>query len=173
MDSALELLQVATAFQSKTNSELEPISWAQSFLRPAAKAKQAQDFSRVHCLTETSQQADMQQAGFADVSTLSKGRSGSSPDNCDSSAHEALSVRAISLKEAAQRVPGLPSEQLQAALGPELAASAALLIEGAHVIHPTRYLRLLTCLYLSRSDIAQPLSHRMFWSTGCRWCCMY
>ena len=145
MGAALELLEVATAFQNRTRPDLEPISWAQSFLRPAANTKQAQDFSSIESVTDTSQQADMQQVGSVNGIARCEGSASSSLDNGDSSAQEAVSVRAISLEEAAQRVPGLPSEQLRAALGPELAASAALLIEGAHVIHPTRYLRYLTC----------------------------
>ena len=145
MDAALELLQVAAAFQSRTQPEAEPISWAQALLRPAANAKQAQDFSRVQRLAEAAQGESLQQASSSQGAGSSGAESGSSYDSVDRNTVEAVSVRALSLDEAAQRVPGLPSGQLRAALGPQLAASAALLIEGAHVLHPTRYLRCTTC----------------------------
>lgn len=157
MNAALELLQVATAFQDRAHPELEPISWAQSFLRPAANAKQAQDFSRTQSMIETSQQAHRQLAGSTDGARMCEDSSSNSNGSAESSSREAVSVRALSLEEAAQRVPGLPSEQLNAALGPELAASAALLIEGAHVIHPTRYLRCLTHQY----PVIEPCSQRI------------
>ena len=160
MNAALELLQVATAFQSRTHPELEPISWAQSFLRPAANAKQAQDFSKVQGLTETPQKEHLQHAGSANSARRCADRSSNSNGSAESSSQEAdVSVRALSLEEAARRVPGLPSEQLQAALGPELIDTAALLIEGAHVIHPTRYLR---CLSISRQSTSMVLSLGLF-----------
>ena len=145
MDAALELLQVAAAFQNRTQPQAEPLSWAQSFLRPAANAKQAQDFSRVQRLAEAAQGESLQHASSSQGAGSSVAVSGSSYDSADRNTIEAVSVRALSLDEAAQRVPGLPSGQLRAALGPQLAASAALLIDGAHVLHPTRYIRCTAC----------------------------
>jgi hypothetical protein len=52
-----------------------------------------------------------------------------------------MSVRALGVEAAAAAVPGLPEQALRAAAEPDYAQSAALLIEGAHVVHPVRYLR--------------------------------
>lgn len=61
-------------------------------------------------------------------------------DREDAAARQ-MAIRAIGVEEAVAAVPGLPEEAVAAAAGPDHADSAALLIEGAHVIHPERYLR--------------------------------
>ena len=149
MDAALELLQVATAFQKSKHPDWGTISWAQPLLRPAANAKQAQDFSKVQSLAGISQQACLHQAGSEETGKRDGDEGSSSSGGAEARAHGVVSVRALSLEEAAQRVPGLPSEQLGAALGPELAASAALLVDGAHVLQPTLYLRCTVCLHFT------------------------
>lgn len=168
MDAALDLLQVATAFQRSKHPDLGTISWAQSLLRPAANAKQAQDFSRVQSLTGAAQQACLHQAGSEKTAREDGDNCSSSSDCAESRTHEAVSVRALSLEEAARRVPGLPSEQLWTTLGPELAASAALLVDGAHVLQPTLYLRCAACLHsaLIRATYAHSTGMLLSWDTS-------
>lgn len=56
-------------------------------------------------------------------------------------ASEGASVRTVGVDAALAAVPGLPEQALRSAVGPDLAGSAALLIQGSHVVHPERYLR--------------------------------
>lgn len=50
-------------------------------------------------------------------------------------------MRAVGVDDAVAAVPGLPEQALRSAVGGDLAGSAALWIEGSHVVHPSRYLR--------------------------------
>ena len=128
MAEALELLEVAEAFQNRMHPGGEAISWAQPLLRSAANRKQARDFSKLQTA-----QPDSPDDLSKNIQTAEIDRSRERSRGC--------SIRVLSLKEAAQRVPGLPAEQLSATVGPNRQLSAALLVDGAHVIHPTRYLR--------------------------------
>ena len=128
MAAALELLEVAEAFQSSTHPGGEAISWAQPLLRPAANPKQARDFSKLQTA-----QSDSPDVLSENIWTAEVDRSRERYRGC--------SIRVLSLEEAAQRVPGLPAGELSATVGPNRQSSAALLVDGAHVIHPTRYLR--------------------------------
>lgn len=141
MSAALELLEVATAFHTRTQPDAEPISWAQPLLRPAANAKQARDFSKIQTtggLSRAAQPdlADIDREKSRRLDTASSG--GARAEGC---MLEAVSIRALGLGKAAQMVPGLPEQRLSAELGSQLTPSAALLVEGAYVLHPTRYLR--------------------------------
>ena len=141
MSAALELLELASAFQKRTQPDAEPISWAQPLLRPAANAKQARDFSKIQTrggssLAAQSDSPDVDREKRRKVDTASSGAA-----RAESCMLEAVSVRALGLEEAARMVPGLPEQQLSAELGHQLTSSAALLVEGAYVLHPTRYLR--------------------------------
>ena len=144
------------------------ISWAQPFLRPAADARQAAAFSRLlnqsGCVPSngsptasqpgTSSPADSRPTSSTSDSTKAPAHMGSSHSDSErnsgvcgdlrGSAGEALqgaSVRAVGVDEAAAAVPGLPEEALRAAVGQDRASTAALWIEGSHVVHPERYLR--------------------------------
>ena len=128
MAAALELLEVAEAFESSTHPDGEAISWAQPLLRAAANPKQARDFSKLQTA-----QSDPPDVLSKNIQTAEMHRSRERYREC--------SIRVLSLEEAAQRVPGLPAGQLSATVGPNRQLSAALLVDGAHVIHPTRYLR--------------------------------
>ena len=147
MQEALELLHVAQSFERRTDPGAEPLSWAQPFIRPAANAKQAQDFSKLQLATSEAKKATQEpQAESGQLSEAGEARAaqaGSAGGGAgERGALHECSVTVLSLQEAAQRVPGLPTERLAVLLGPELASSAALLVEGAHVLHPSRYLRL-------------------------------
>ena len=146
MQAALELLHVAQSFESRTNPSAEPLSWAQPFLRPAANAKQARDFAKLRPAmpeaakathepqAESGRRSEAGEASLAQATSAGEEREeGGAPHGC--------SVSVLSLQEAAQRVPGLPRERLSELLGPDLASSAALLVEGACILHPGRYLR--------------------------------
>lgn len=128
MSAALELLEVAEDFHCR-HQDGNPISWAQNLIRPAANAKQARDFSKLQAAAEAA--LGSQHSLQLDSACLEKD---------EQQGPESISVRALTLDEAGQQVPRLPREQLSAAVGPEHATSAALLVDGAHVIHPTRYL---------------------------------
>ena len=147
MQAALELLHVAQTFESRTNPDAEPLSWAQPLIRPAANAKQARDFAKLRSATleaakaTQEPQAELGRRAEAGEALWAQARSAGDARDERGSLH-GCSVSVLSLQAAAQRVPGLPREQLSGLLGPDLASSAALLVEGAHVLHPSRYLRL-------------------------------
>ena len=146
MQAALELLHVAQSFERRTNTGAEPLSWAQPFLRPAANAKQARDFSKLRsaapeaAMATQELQAESGRRAEAGEAWSAQARSAGDARE-ERGAPLGCSVSVLSLQEAAERVPGLPRERLSGLLGPDLASSAALLVEGAHVVHPSRYLR--------------------------------
>ena len=146
MQAALELLHVAQTFESRTNPDAEPLSWPQPFLRPAANAKQARDFSKLHSAmleaakaTQKPQAESGRRSGIIEAPSAQARSAGE--ERGERGAPSGCSVSVLSLQEAAQKVPGLPRERLSGLLGPDLSSSAALLVEGAHVLHPSRYLR--------------------------------
>ena len=146
MQAALELLHVAQTFESRANPGAEPLSWAQPLIRPAANAKQARDFSKLQSAsTEAAKatqepQAESGQCSEAGEAPSAQARS-AGEERGERGAPSGCSVSVLSLQEAAQKVPGLPGERLAGLLGPDLSSSAALLVEGGHVLHPSRYLR--------------------------------
>ena len=144
MQAALELLHVAQSFESRKNPGAEPLSWPQPFLRPAANAKQARDFSKLHPVSteaaKATQEPHAESERRSEAGEASSAQARSAGDEREETGCR-CSVSVLSLQEAAQRVPGLPRGRLSELLGPELASSAALLVEGAHVLHPSRYLR--------------------------------
>lgn len=146
MQAALELLHVAQSFESRASPDAEPLSWAQPLIRPAANAKQARDFAKLQSAAPEAAKATQEpqaesgrrlRAGEA----LSAQARSAGEEREKRGAPHGCSVSVLSIQEAAQRVPGLPRERLSELLGPDLASSAALLVEGAHVLHPSRYLR--------------------------------
>ena len=146
MRAALELLHVAQSFESRREPGAEPLSWAQALIRPAANAKQAQDNAKLHSASTGAAQAAQEpqaesewRSGAGEARAAQPGSAGK--ETGERGAPHVCSVRVLSLQEAAQRVPGLPRKRLSERLGSELVSSAALLVEGAHVLHPSRYLR--------------------------------
>lgn len=146
MQAALELLHVAQSFESRAEPGAEPLSWAQALIRPAANAKQARDYAKLRSASaEAAQAAREMQAEAGRCSEAGEARltqaRPASKEAGERDVPHGCSISVLSLQEAAQRVPGLPRKQFSGLLGPEIASSAALLVEGAHVLHPTRYLR--------------------------------
>ncbi len=124
------------------------ISWAQPFLRPAADARQAAAFSRLPAQIRGIPSSSFKCTNTPEDDNSSSGRGDDSSAQIDVGLRGAegelaqgASVRAIGVDDAAAALPGLPEEALRAAVGRDLESSAALWIEGSHVVHPERYLR--------------------------------
>ena len=152
MAAALQLLQAAQQHAAGA----ERISWAQPLLRPAADAKQARAFAQLLPPNGSSAATgdDRAATGGEEAQSLSDraashGMASASgrphaplPEGAAWSGQGGTAIRAVSKQEAAEAVPGLwDGAPSAAALGPDGERSAALRVEGAHVVHSERYLR--------------------------------
>ncbi|EIE18262.1 FAD dependent oxidoreductase [Coccomyxa subellipsoidea C-169] len=124
------------------------ISWAQPFLRPAADARQAAAFLRLPAQIRGIPSSSFERTNTPEDDNSSSGRGDDAQIDvgmrgAESEVAQGASVRAVGVDAAAAALPGLPEEALRAAVGRDLESSAALWIEGSHVVHPERYLRAL------------------------------
>ena len=157
MQAALRLLKASEGHAERG----EDISWAQPFMRPAKTPKEARGFGRL-----------AQQAGSDPSDTAGAGASSQEADRVQSHREASSSaaqrefhrttIRPVSVGEAAAAVPGLHRGALTQAAGPGGQRSAALWIEGSHVVHPRRYLRALwrACEGLAAEQGAQVVLHQ-------------
>ncbi len=137
MQAALAALEAAQVHAEAG----QRISWAQPFMRPATKPKEAEDFGKLKrpsavapVCPDVSPEHD--RARSHGQASTSSGQSEARHSSCTPA--QQTSIRAVSWEEAAAAVPGLISRV--PAWSAEGSGSAALWIEGSHVIHPTRYL---------------------------------
>ena len=159
MRAALRLLEAA----EKHAEPGEPISWAQPFMRPAKKQKEAHDFGRLaqHSGPCPPDMTDAEASSSQDADRV-QSHLGSSSSAGQPGLHN-TTIRPVSADEAAAAVPGLRRDALAQAAGPSSRGSAALWIEGSHVVHPRRYLRGLwrACKELAAQQNAQAALRQM------------